>query len=182
MRSFIVLLLCGLILGCGKGGGGKDNPLLLQALENLQAATTPELRLTALGEAAKQSLAAGQTAEAQKYAQEALDLLASARGNPAVGDVSHSARQVLGRLALREGRVDEAKRQLMESVASPGPRLSDYGPRLGLARELLQKGERQTVLDYFKACGRFWNRARLAEWSREINEGKTPEFPENMLD
>lgn len=182
MRIFIVLLVCSLVLGCGKGGAGKDNPLLQQALENLQAATTPEVRLAALGEAAKQSLAAGKTAEAQKYAQEALDLLASARGNPAAGDAGHVARQVLGRLALREGKIEDAKRQLIESVSTPGPRLTDYGPRLGLALELLQKGERQAVLDYLKACARFWNRSRLEEWSREISEGKTPEFPANMLD
>lgn len=182
MRAFVVLTLCGLILGCGKGGAGKDNPLLQPALENLKAATTPEMRLPALAEAARQSLVAGQTAEAQKYAQEAIALLTSARGSSTAGDAAHVAHQVLGRVALRDSRLDEAKRQLMESASTPGPRLMDYGPKLGLASELLQKGERQAVLDYFKACAKFWNRNRLDEWSREITEGKTPEFPTNMLD
>lgn len=182
MRLVIALLLCSFVLGCGKGDSGKENPRLQQALERLQTASSPEQRFSALGEAAKQSLAAGKTAEAKQYAQELLDLLPRARGNSATGDAAHVARQVLGRLALREGRMDEAKRQLMESVVTPGPRLMDYGPGLGLASELLQKGERQAVLDYFKACAKFWNRNRMEEWSRAVNEGKTPEFPTNMLD
>lgn len=182
MRLLIALLLCGLALGCGKGGSGQDNPRLQQALENLKTATEPTQRLPALGEAAKQSLAAGKTADAQKYAQEALDLLPGARGNPAAADAAHSAHQVLGRLALREGKLDEAKRHLMASILTPGPRLTDYGPAMGLVKELLEKGERQAVLDYFSACAKFWNRSRLEEWGREVNEGKVPDFPANLLD
>lgn len=182
MRIVIALLLCGLALGCGKGGSGQDNPRLQQALDNLKAATSPEQRLPALADAAKQSLAAGKTADAQKYAQEAVALLPGVRGNPAAADAAHDVHQVLGRLALREGQVDAAKRHLMESTLTPGPRQADYGPGMGLAKELLAKGERQAVLDYFSACAKSWNRTRLEEWAREVNEGKVPDFPANLLD
>jgi tetratricopeptide (TPR) repeat protein len=182
MRLAIALLLCGLALGCGKGGAGSPDPRLQQALDHLKSAAAPEQRLAPLAEAARWSLAAGKTADAAKFAREILDLQPSLRALPAAADAAHVARQVLGRIALREGRTDEAKRLLMESILTPGPRLTDYGPGMGLAKELLEKGERQAVLDYLAACARFWNRSRLEEWSGAINDGKTPDFPANLLE
>jgi hypothetical protein len=49
---------------------------------------------------------------------------------------------------------------------------------MSLARELLEKGERDTVLQYLELCRKFWNNGdaieRLDEWTKIIKEGKVP--------
>jgi hypothetical protein len=181
MRYITTLLLCGLLLGCGKGGSDKANPRLQPALDKLAAANSPELRFCALGAAAKQSFAAGKVEDARKYAQELMALLPSFRQNQEYGNAVHDANLTLGRIAVREGRLDEAKRHLIESIRTPGGRLMDYGPNMSLAKDLLEKGERQVVLDYFALCKKFWNFGRLDEWSQQVKEGKTPDFGANLV-
>jgi hypothetical protein len=41
-----------------------------------------------------------------------------------------------------------------------------------LAKDLLEKGERQIVLDYFALCRKFWNYGRLDEWSQQVKGGE----------
>ncbi len=184
MRRFSIFLMAAglmVLVGCGNGDSGKNNPRLQQALERLTAATTPQERFSILGEAAKQSLAAGKATEAGNYAQELLDLLPGLRTQSGAGDAAMDAHQVLGRIALRAGQVDDAKQHLLESIKIPGPRMMDYGPSMSLVKDLLEKGERQAVLDYFSACGKFWDRNRLNEWTQEVQQGKAPDFPPNLL-
>ena len=181
MRYITTLLLCSLLLGCSKGGPETANPRLQPALDKLAAAKSPELRFYALGEAAKQSLAAGKVGDAQKYAQELMTLLPSFRQNQEYGNAAHDANLTLGRLAVREGRMDDAKRHLIESVRTPSARQMDYGPNLSLAKDLLEKGERQAVMDYFALCRKFWNYGRLDEWSQQVKEGKIPDFGANLV-
>jgi len=52
----------------------------------------------------------------------------------------------------------------------------DYGPSMGLAKDLLDKGERQAVLDYFVLCKKFWNNSRLEDWSQQVSAGQIPDF------
>jgi hypothetical protein len=139
------------------------------------------LRFGALGEAAKQSFAAGKVADAQKYAQELITLLPSFQQNQEYGNAVHDANLTLGRIAVREGRMDDAKRHLIESVGTPGGRLMDHGPDMSLAKDLLEKGERQVVLDYFTLCRKFWNFGRLDEWSQQVQEGRIPDFGGNLV-
>jgi hypothetical protein len=180
MRYITALLLCSLLLGCGKGGSGTADPRLKAALNKLAAANSSELRFSALGEAAKQSFAAGKVADAQKYAQELMTLLPSFRQDQEYGNAAHDANLTLGRIAVREGRMDDAKRHLIESVRTPSGRQMDYGPNLSLANDLLEKGERQAVLDYFALCKKFWNYGRLDEWSQQVKAGKIPDFGRNL--
>ncbi len=150
-------------------------------MTKLAAANTPELRLYALGEAAKQSFVAGKIEDARKYAQELMELLPGFRQNSEYGNAVHDANLTLGRIALREGRTDDAKRHLIESVSTPGARQMDYGPNMSLAKDLLEKGEREVVLDYFALCRRFWNYGRVDEWSQQVKEGKVPDFGANLV-
>ncbi len=181
MRCLTTLLLCSLLFGCGKGGPETSHPRLQPALAKLAAANSPELRFYALGEAAKQSFAAGKVEDARKYAQELMALLPSFRQDREYGNAAHDANLTLGRIAVREGRTDDAKRHLIESVRTPGARQMDYGPNLSLAKDLLEKGERQVVLDYFALCRKFWNYARLDEWSQQVKEGRIPDFGANLI-
>ncbi len=179
-RYLSALLVCSLLLGCGKAGHETANPRLQPALNKLAAANTPEARFYALGEAAKQSFAAGKVEDARKYAQELMTLLPSFRQDREYGNAAHDAHLTLGRIAVREGRMDDARRYLIESVRTPGARQMDYGPNMSLAKDLLEKGEQQAVLDYFALCKKFWNYGRLDDWSQQVKEGKTPDFGANL--
>jgi hypothetical protein len=176
------LLLCGILVGCGKGGPDTSNPRFKAAMDKLAAANSPQLRFYALGGAATQSFVAGKVEDARKYAQELLDLLPGFRQDGEYGNAVHEANLTLGRIAVREGRIEDAKRYLIESVRTPGARQMDYGPSMSLAKDLLDKGERQAVLEYFALCKKFWNNGRLEEWSRQVKEGKIPDFGRNLAD
>ena len=132
------------------------HPRLKPALDKLAAADSPELKFIALGQAARQSFAAGKVEDARTYAQELAALLPNFRQHSEYGNAVHDANLTLGRIALREGRIEDAKRYLTESIRVPSARLMDYGPSMSLARDLLERGERQAVLNFFAQCRKFW--------------------------
>ncbi|MCH8048250.1 MAG: hypothetical protein IID44_31530 [Planctomycetes bacterium] len=103
------------------------------------------------------------------------------------GNIIHNANQILGRSALREGKLADAKTYLLKGGATPGsPQLNSFGPQMQLARELLEKGEKEPVLQYLDLVSKFWasdkeqselskqHAALIAGWKREIAEGKIP--------
>jgi hypothetical protein len=96
------------------------------------------------------------------------------------GNAIHYGHLLLGRIALLDGNVVEARARLLRAGSTPGsPQLDDYGPDMTLAEELLLRGEREVVLKYFAECERFWvnkSRNRLAEWSEAVRAGKRPDF------
>jgi hypothetical protein len=55
---------------------------------------------------------------------------------------------------------------------------------MSLAKELLEKGERDVVLQYFDLCRRFWstniNDGKLDRWSQDVKAGKMPSFGANL--
>jgi hypothetical protein len=184
MRYITTLLVCSFLLGCGKDNPQAPKQRLQLAMNKLAAADTPEKRFYALGAAAKQSFAAGKIEDAQKHAQELMTLLPSFRENREYGGAMSDANLVLGRIAARNGNMEDAKRYLITSAQSPvTPQLENYGPNMGLAKDLLAKGERQVVLDYFELCRQFWanGRVQLDQWSQQIKDGKTPNFGANLL-
>jgi hypothetical protein len=123
-------------------------------------------------------------AKAKRYATE---LLANPRldagTNEPNGDDVHIGNTVLGRIALRNGNVEEAKRYLHASASTNGsPVLSSFGPRMSLAAELLDHNERDAVLSYLQDCSRFWQYGadRLNLWETGIRAGKHPDFGNNL--
>lgn len=96
---------------------------------------------------------------------------------PDRADATHNAHTILGRIALQKGNVEEAKTHLLESAKVDGsPVLGSFGPTMDLARELLEKGERKTVLAYLKACGKFWEDERQVRWAKTVADGGTPDW------
>ena len=92
---------------------------------------------------------------------------------------SHGAHDLLGRVALRRGNVAEAKRHLL--AAARAPRGLVGGPDHHLARELLEAGEREVVLEYLALLVRNFGpgvpafaRARYEDWVVEILTGRIP--------
>jgi hypothetical protein len=53
---------------------------------------------------------------------------------------------------------------------------------MSLAKELLEAGESEVVLEYFQLCGEFWiyGEQRLATWTEVVNEGGIPDFGSSL--
>ena len=145
------------------------------------------------GDLAVAALEAGQLDAAKKHATEALAANTNVK-NWNYGNIVHDMNEVLGRAALRAGNRDEARRALLAAGATPGsPQLDSFGPHFVLARELLDKGEKDVVIQYLDSVGKFWGHddpkqphrsamakeqsALLAKWKQEIRAGKIPSDP-----
>jgi hypothetical protein len=164
--------------------GSTIQELLDDASKESGAAKTQEQLFYALGAAAKKSFTAGNIDNARKEAEELMALLPKFRGNWNYGNAVQDANVVLGRIALREGDIEGAKRRLLEAGKSPGsPQMNSFGPNMSLAEDLLKKGERQVVLEYFDSCRNFWKTdfGKLDAWSKDVKAGRIPDFGANLL-
>ena len=157
---------------------------LERAMKRLAAVNTTQERFYALNDAAKESFVVGNVEDAQKYAHELMTLLPKFQENWNYGNAVQDANLVLGRIAVREGRVDDAKRYLIEAGKSPGsPQMNSFGPNMSLAKDLLEKGEPEIVLEYFELCRKFWDLRfqQLDKWSQQVKDGKIPDFGANLV-
>jgi len=114
------------------------------------------------------------------------------------GNVIYHANQLLGQVALREGKLVAARDYLRKAGQAPGtPQLSSFGPDNRLAREMLHHGEPadvEAVLGYLDDIAHFWahpppNNAnaqrvsvdhlkQLDAWKELIRAGKIPDDPQ----
>jgi hypothetical protein len=127
---------------------------------------------------------AGSTEKAKSYAEELLRLAPKYSKDWNYGNALHKGNLTLGRLSVRSGDLENAKKYLLEAGRTPGsPQLNSFGPNMALAKELLEKGERSAVLEYFGLCGNFWEMGgqKLREWSALVKDGITPDFGGNLL-
>jgi hypothetical protein len=158
------------------------SPLLeLQHLEIL-AGRDSITRNPLLPRMARAAFAANEWVRAEVLANEALE---AARHGVFwwTGDAIHQGNIVLGSLALRESKVDAAKRCLLAAGRTPGSSsLGSLGPNMSLAKDLLDAGETATVLQYLESCTQFWigNRGKLAEWIALVRAGLKPDFGPNL--
>lgn len=80
--------------------------------------------------------------------------------------------------------MEEAKQLLLESGATKGsPVLGSFGPNMTLARDLLQNGETEVVLQFFELCEKFWGSSgsqKIAEWTQAVKSGSMPNFGGNL--
>lgn len=113
------------------------------------------------------------------------------------GNLLHAAHSILGRAALKEGDTASAKKQLLAAGSTPGsPQLNSFGPDLAFAREMLEAGQKEAVLEYLELVGKFWgtvqprlannpnsvrvaerNAAQLKKWKEQIAAGTIPSDP-----
>ncbi len=158
------------------------SPLLeLQHLQQL-GGTNPITRNPLLARMAKAAFAAGEWERATGYANEALE--AARHGVfPWTGDAIHQGNIVLGRLAFRRSDIESAKRYLLAAGKAPGTsQLASLGPNMALARDLLDRGEQDTVVAYLEECRQFWDgdRGKLPEWIALVKAGLKPDFGRNL--
>jgi thiol-disulfide isomerase/thioredoxin len=123
----------------------------------LAAATTDPQRIRVLLNLANTEFEARDDAAAERAAHQLLDLAAA---NPRLGnhdDLVHAGHMVLGRVELDRGQKELAKEQLLESARVKGsPELRNAGPKMLLAQDLLDAGDREAVLQYLELSRAFW--------------------------
>lgn len=182
MKYTSAFLVCALLVGCGRTSVTPQGRLA-EATNKLANAKTAQDRFYALNQAAKESFVAGNAEDAKKYAQELMTLLPKFSGDWNYGNAVQDANLVLGRIAVKDGRVDEAKQYLLAAGNSPGsPQMNSFGPNVSLAKDLLEKGERDVVIQYLELCRKFWKMhgGSLDQWIQEIKDGKVPDFGANL--
>lgn len=89
------------------------------------------------------------------------------------------ANTLLGRVALRSGDLPGAAQYLLTSSRPEAePDVSFSGPTMVLAKELLEEGQQEAVLQYLQNCLSIWPRGEnvLQFWIADIKNGKTPNF------
>jgi tetratricopeptide (TPR) repeat protein len=154
-----------------------------KALEQFEIAyklSTDMGRDALLQSLAKAALAANKPQKAKEYAEKMLSQNSSGWN---YGNNIHHGNIVLGKIALASDDLDEAKKRLIEAGKTPGsPQLNSFGPDMALAKELLQKGEKDVVLEYLELCSKFWKsgKDRLDKWSVVVKDGKIPDFGFNL--
>ncbi len=121
------------------------------------AAVTDWQQMSVLPNLANAACEAREDAAAEKYARRLLEL---AEANPKTGnheDLVHAALTVLGRVALDRGDKQQARERLLESArVKTSPALGTTGPKMTLAQDLVEAGEREAVLQYLDLCRAFW--------------------------
>ena len=131
---------------------------------------------------------AGEMTKARAYAEQ---LLARTQGEDWIhswtGMAVHEANLVLGRIAVREGKLSEAITFLHRSADmsdSNSPAFNSSfspAPSMSLAKDLLEAGETAAVLAYFEQCRRLWKMGGghgelLDLWAAEVRQGLVPKF------
>lgn len=185
VREGLLIILAGVMMvGCGRGFPTTPQGRLDRALAELARASDEKERFYALADAAKDSFEADKEADARVYAEELLALASRFPKDWNYGNAIHDGNMVLGRIALKEGKPDEAKRRLIEAGKTPGsPQLDSFGPNMSLAHDLLAKGERDQVLQYFELCRKFWDMSdgKLDHWAQDVKANRKPDFGANLI-
>ena len=151
----------------------------LRELEESLIGAGLEHRFTTLDWVARAALDAGVFDKAESYAFELLEMAAGWESHWNYGNAIHHANMVLGRVALASGNAVLAAEYLLAAGRTPGsPQLDAFGPGMALARQLLDAGERDAVLEFLELCGEFWklDRGLLDSWTAAIRAGQTPFF------
>jgi len=129
---------------------------------------------------AKSALAAGKSQKAREYAEK---MLSQNNHGWNYGNNIHYGNIILGKIALASDNLEQAKKRLIEAGKTPGsPQLNSFGPDMNLAKQLLEKAEKDVVLEYFELCSKFWKsgKDRLHKWSVVVKDGKIPDFGHNL--
>jgi hypothetical protein len=152
----------------------------LRGFEHALSTSRPDAGSHLLIEMAQAAFAAEDWEAADSCAWKLLDKGSWLHGERRLaGQEVFEGNTILGRLALREGDVERAKRHLLSAGRTAGsPALGSFGPTMVLAKELLERGERDVVLEYLDRCAAFWTSGReaLQKWAADVRAGSMPDF------
>lgn len=151
------------------------------AFESVLEETDDTWRLNVLADAAEAAALAEDWEKAVEYANDLLRSAAEDTTDWFYGNAVHQGNLVLGAVAFAKGDVNQAALFLVRAGRTPGsPQLNSFGPRMGLARDLLEAGQRDAVVEYLELCGRFWQKETVDAWIRTIEAGGMPDFGTNL--
>jgi len=143
------------------------------------AAMKGDQHLYALSDLVKQAVRESKFDDAKAIAKEMLGVAAKAPDNQLSGRATFDANLALGSVALREGDKKAAGQYLIAAAEAKGmPSLGSFGPNMTLARDLLNAGEKDTVLEFFRLMVISWPResVQLGEWADRVRAGGKPDF------
>lgn len=203
---FVTLLVCGIavltialamtFLVKNMGGMLASQPIRIpvnaqeqhqKSMKRLNEATDEYSRWVALGSAALWSVDVGRFDDANRFARELEVLLVKYPTDWNYGNAVSKIHTTLGRLALKRGDVELAKRELSLAGASPGsPQMDTFGPNLSLARDLLMSGApgaQDALLAHFDDIEKFWrmDSGALRVWREDVRAGREPNFGAALL-
>lgn len=156
---------------------------ILSLREQSLEGTADAERFYMLGDVGVAAFDAGEVEKAKQYATELLTSAQRFRNDWNYGNALHHANILLGRIALSRGDVVGAKQYLLAAGQMPGsPQLDSFGPNMTWAKELLEKGETESVLSYLESCAKFWKMggSELNTWIAIIKGGGIPDFGANL--
>ena len=136
-----------------------------------------------LGEMAKAAFQTGDAKAASDYAGQLRTMAQESLGKNN-GDAVHNGNTILGLVAIGQGDTEAAARYLLASGQTNGsPVLGSFGPSMALAQALLQRGQREPVIEYLKLCSGFWkiHQDKPVEWIKEVQAGRIPDFGFNLI-
>lgn len=136
-----------------------------------------------LDDLAKRAYSAGDLSKASHYANQLLKMASDYPRDWNYGNAVFYGNFVLGRVALQQGNVSLASNYLLASASTPGsPQLDTFGPNMSLAKELLEKGQKDVVLQYLEKCKKFWSDdfGKADKWISEVRSGHVPDFGANL--
>lgn len=124
--------------------------------------------------------------EASEWANGLLKAAAPLKKNWNYGNAVHYSHLLLGKVRLSAADKAGAGAELLLAGQTPGsPQLNSFGPNMSLAKELVEKGEKQVVLKYFELCLKFWKskeaKPQIEEWKKEMKAGKIPGFGAHLV-
>ena len=161
----------------------EDNAERLVLLEKLYEKSNTYNKFLLLPNMSKSAIMIKNTEVAQKYSDELIFLADKYKNSWNYGNAIHDANMVLGLIALDKNNLDKAKCYLLKAGETPGsPQITNFGPNLLLAKALLDIGEHQTVLKYFRSLTNVWKNddKRLNTWISTIEDGGTPYLEKHL--
>lgn len=65
------------------------------------------------------------------------------------------------------------------------PQSKTFGPNMKLAKQLLDEGEKEIVLEFLDLCKKFWYKVfsfnKVRKWKNQIRKGEIPDFGGNLI-
>jgi hypothetical protein len=141
-------------------------------------------RFYQLDSLARNAFKRGETQLAVDLAGELLQASARYPKDWNYGNAVHNGNMIIGLAALKSGDRLRAADYLIRAGNTPGsPQANSFGPNMTLAKRLLEAGEKEAVLEYFKLCRKFWKLGQneLDLWTKEVEYGKMPAFGVHLV-
>jgi hypothetical protein len=100
-------------------------------------------------------------------------------GDPQYGNAIYTANLIFSHAALEKNDIAGAKSYLFEAVSVPRSQtVEQIGLDTSVVQVLLQRGERDAVLEYFKRGRHLWplGGGQITRWENILRTGRTPNF------